>query len=544
MAKNSWSKDAHSDTLLGRKQVDYSIFNYGSQIPISYIKALDVANGHHIERGSSKKITLIFGGQNYEATLINVKQRETVRDCYQLRYDVNRKLREEIRHVFSHSASYIEKKLQERGETETKHRIIVPEDQAEYIEFHATGTPFVYEMLAFPYNGSGSIDKQIILTDDVKIIAYFLAKFDTKAYKALGFTSWTKTFNVLAQTLGIKASTLKLTRDIYDSVTDSPRVGYHGYPLTKPDAKIAAEYETYSFDELKTLVFEILSSPHPITSMKPYSPQNFIKDTGCHEEQLQQWLRVINRKKQAIFYGAPGTGKTFIATHLAELLVGDSDGFNDFVQFHPAYTYEDFIQGIRPQSTEDGQIRYPMVPGRFLEFCERAKRRTGTCVLIIDEINRGDLSRVFGELMYLLEYRDQEISLSGGNQFSIPENVIIIGTMNTADRSIAVVDHALRRRFAFLQLRADYAILKRYQSERGLDVQELIRVLESVNRLIGDINHEIGISFFMKDNLKEHLADIWQVEIEPYLEEFFFDQLNKIDEYRWDSIKQKLAPLL
>src|SRR5690606_11871441 len=129
----------------------------------------------------------------------------------------------------------------------------------------------------------------------------------------------------------------------------------------------------------------------------------------------------------------------------------------------PSYAYEDFMQGIRPQS-KDGRLEYPLVPGRFLDFCERARSRDGRCVLVIDEINRADLSRVFGELMYLLEYRDREVPLSGGQRFSIPSNVRIIGTMNTADRSIALVDYALRRRFAFLRLSPNFHVLRRYHA--------------------------------------------------------------------------------
>src|SRR5690606_31193687 len=138
----------------------------------------------------------------------------------------------------------------------------------------------------------------------------------------------------------------------------------------------------------------------------------------------------------------PGTGKTYLAQRLARFLIGTGDGFVDLVQFHPAYAYEDFIQGIRPVAQPDGSLSYEMTPGRFLQFCAEARRREGPCVLIIDEINRANLSRVFGELMYLLEYRDQEIPLAGGGVFSIPTNVRLLGTMNTADRSVALVDHA------------------------------------------------------------------------------------------------------
>ncbi len=127
------------------------------------------------------------------------------------------------------------------------------------------------------------------------------------------------------------------------------------------------------------------------------------------QETLASWVRAIERKKQAVIYGPPGTGKTYAAEHLAQHLIGGGDGFCELVQFHPAYAYEDFVQGIRPAAREDGGLDYPLLPGRFLDFCRRATQRENTCVLIIDEINRANLARVFGELMYLLEYQQFQL---------------------------------------------------------------------------------------------------------------------------------------
>jgi 5-methylcytosine-specific restriction protein B len=293
------------------------------------------------------------------------------------------------------------------------------------------------------------------------------------------------------------------------------------------------------------VVDEVVEFTSDVEEMKPrpeYSLTQVADETGFEEAQIKCWRRVIERKKQAILYGSPGTGKTFIAEKIAQHLIGGGDGLSELVQFHPAYSYEDFIQGIRPQS-QDGQLTYPLVPGRFLEFCKKAEPCKGLCVLIIDEINRANLAQVFGELMYLLEYRDKKIRLAGSSEpFGIPENVRIIGTMNTADRSIALVDHALRRRFAFIELRPNYGVLRRYHEKKETDFQVdgLIETLERLNNAIANKHYELGISFFLTENLAEHIEDIWQMEIEPYLEEYFYDQLDKVDEFRWDKIKQQV----
>ncbi|MEO1271381.1 MAG: AAA family ATPase, partial [Myxococcota bacterium] len=262
--------------------------------------------------------------------------------------------------------------------------------------------------------------------------------------------------------------------------------------------------------------------------------------TGLNTEQLTRWVEAIERKGQAIIYGPPGTGKTYLAELLAQHLVDGDSGFTELVQFHPAYSYEDFIQGIRPHVRDDGSLEYAMVPGRLLTFCDKAANRDGRCVLIIDEINRADLSRVFGELMYLLEYRDREIPLAGGGPFRIPGNVRLIGTMNTADRSIALVDYALRRRFVFLNLRPNYDVLRRYHARTGFFAGGLIAVLKALNQAIGDRHYEVGISFFLREQLADEVEDVWRMEIEPYLEEYFFDQPDKLERFRWESVASQI----
>ena len=282
--------------------------------------------------------------------------------------------------------------------------------------------------------------------------------------------------------------------------------------------------------------------PYNADLQPDYGPEDFAAETGFGLEKLQDWVQRLQRKKQVVLYGPPGTGKTFVAERLARRLSAGSTGFWELIQFHPSYAYEDFIQGIRPQ-TEGGGVVYELVEGRFLEFCRRARNvhPESPCVLIIDEINRAHLSRVFGELMYLLEYRERAIPLAaGGESFKIPPNVYLIGTMNTADRSIALVDQALRRRFAFIRLEPDCNVLGAYLQKHGCPAQSLVAIVREINHAISDPDYGLGISFFMKDpeSLKQVLPQIWMGEIEPYLEEVFYDQPEKMEGFRWNALSK------
>jgi 5-methylcytosine-specific restriction protein B len=272
-----------------------------------------------------------------------------------------------------------------------------------------------------------------------------------------------------------------------------------------------------------------------------YSLEDFARESRFEVLDIKNWRDRLKRKKHIVLQGPPGTGKTFVAERLARAIVSETQGFVETVQFHPSYAYEDFMEGIRPEVVE-GQLTFNIRSGRFLDFCKEAARRgDAPCVMLIDEVNRGNLSRVFGELMYLLEYRDKSIPLSAsGRDFHVPQNVFIIGTMNTADRSIALVDHALRRRFSFIYLGPNYDVLEAHLSEHDLPVKNLIQALQQVNSAINDRNYEIGISFFLADGarIKQNLPVIWEGEIEPYLEEYFYDQPDKVDELRWRKLSR------
>lgn len=226
-----------------------------------------------------------------------------------------------------------------------------------------------------------------------------------------------------------------------------------------------------------------------------------------------------------ILYGPPGSGKSMAAAGFAEA-VATSPLHIRKVQFHQSYSYENFIEGIRPV-TSAGSLTYDIVPGPFAEFCNLASEKPDErFVFVIDEINRGNMSKIFGELLYLLEYRDEELPLMySQKKFSIPQNVLIIGTMNTADRSIALVDFAMRRRFKFVEIAARAEIICEYYGIKKTD--QAIRFFDFLNGKVGSRNLHIGHSYFIKPHLesdgltKDDLAQVWSESVFPLLEEYF-----------------------
>ena len=244
-------------------------------------------------------------------------------------------------------------------------------------------------------------------------------------------------------------------------------------------------------------------------------------------EWLESLTRLLQRRNQVILYGPPGTGKTYVTTQVAEHFAEANNV--RVVQFHPSYTYEDFIAGYRPTDV-DGSVVFRLRQGPLMQMAEQARDNPGTpYVLIIDEINRANLAKVFGELYFLLEYRDRAIELlysdDEAEAFSLPTNLFIIGTMNTADRSIALVDAAMRRRFAFRELHPDKEpvadVLPRWLAANNPAFPEPAGVLRLLNRRLNMRDYAIGPSYFMKQWLLglDELEEVWETDILPLLEE-------------------------
>ena len=296
-------------------------------------------------------------------------------------------------------------------------------------------------------------------------------------------------------------------------------------------------------------ILDVIREENPIvqeTSIDAYTKSDFLDEVYMTEKRYENLVAVLRNKKNIILQGAPGVGKTFAARRLAWSMMDEKDDSRiEFVQFHQNYSYEDFMMGYKP--VEDGfELKY----GIFYRFCQKAANQPDKeFFFIIDEINRGNMSKIFGELLMLIEkdYRGTKATLAyNGLSFSVPKNLYIIGMMNTADRSLAMIDYALRRRFSFFEV------------EPGFDSEGFIRYQNSLNNetlnalvdKVKDLNREIsldkslgkgfciGHSYFCGRDVctEEWLHSIVDYDILPMLSEYWFDDASKLQ--RWENVLQ------
>jgi 5-methylcytosine-specific restriction enzyme B len=277
------------------------------------------------------------------------------------------------------------------------------------------------------------------------------------------------------------------------------------------------------------------------------------------ESEIKQALDRLESKKNLILQGPPGTGKTFLARKLSYALMEARDDQRiEMIQFHQSYSYDDFVRGYRPVFDKPGS--FGLKNGVFYNFCERARKDVDRrYVFIIDEINRGNLSQIFGECLMLIEAdkRRQEYALPlaynfpNEPHFFVPENVFLVGLMNVADRSLAFVDYALRRRFAFMTLQPEYGSerFKKWLSERNMNlmlVDLIIQRMSALNAIIRSdpllgVNYEVGHSFFCPKGERlsdfSELDEAWyrsiiETEIVPLLREYWYDNIDRVEEAR------------
>ncbi len=296
------------------------------------------------------------------------------------------------------------------------------------------------------------------------------------------------------------------------------------------------------FDFIMDLIREENSVQNE-THIESYSKEDFLDEVYMSEQRFKTLVSVLKNKKNIILQGAPGVGKTFIAERLAYSIMGKKDDSRiRFVQFHQNYSYEDFVMGYKP--VENGfELKY----GVFYHFCQEASDYPEkNYFFIIDEINRGNMSKIFGELLMLIErgYRGKKAALAyNGRLFSVPENIYIIGMMNTADRSLAMIDYALRRRFSFFDMEPGFDSEGFIRYQNALDNEIFNKLILKVKELNDEITKDkslgkgfcIGHSYFCERDVctDEWLHEVVDYDIIPMLREYWFDEADKLQ--RWEN---------
>lgn len=335
--------------------------------------------------------------------------------------------------------------------------------------------------------------------------------------------------------------------------------GYHHF--RKVDWKDIGEWDNPGKSPLKTLteitlntsfvkmledVFvdpEVEDPEEEIKTWPPYSKDKFLEEVYIDEDAYDTLVGLIRNKKNVILQGAPGVGKTYAANRLAYSIMGEKNKDRVMmVQFHQSYSYEDFIEGFRPSTESNG---FEIKKGSFYNFCKKAADDSDNeYFFIIDEINRGNLSKIFGELFMLIEKDKRGNALQllySDEKFYVPKNVYIIGMMNTADRSLAMLDYALRRRFAFYDMKPAFDQEQFVEYRMGLDSTKFNNLVECVNKLNEKIKDDaslgegfcIGHSYFceLKEATDAALSSIVEYELIPLLKEYWFDDQTTVRDW-------------